>query len=150
MATHSSILAWRITWTEKPGRLQSMGSQRAGHDWATNTYRQWNIIGANRKWLSSHEKIWRELKCILVSEGSWYEETAHCMIPSIWPFGKGRTTCFPCSSAGRESACHVVDLGSVPRLRKFSGEEKGYPTHSSILAWRIPLTIVHGVAKNWT
>ena len=32
MATHSSILAWRITWTEKPGRLQSMGSQRVGHD----------------------------------------------------------------------------------------------------------------------
>ena len=33
MTTHSSILAWRIPWTEKPGRLQSMGSQRAGHDW---------------------------------------------------------------------------------------------------------------------
>ena len=32
MATHSSILAWRILWTEKPYRLQSMGSQRAGHD----------------------------------------------------------------------------------------------------------------------
>ena len=34
MATHSSILAWRIPWTEEPGRLQSMGSQRAGHDWS--------------------------------------------------------------------------------------------------------------------
>ena len=32
MATHSSILAWRIPWTEEPGRLQSMGSQRVGHD----------------------------------------------------------------------------------------------------------------------
>ena len=32
MATHSRILAWRILWTEDPGRLQSMGSQRAGHD----------------------------------------------------------------------------------------------------------------------
>ena len=32
MATHSSILAWRIPWTEKPGGLQSMGSQRVGHD----------------------------------------------------------------------------------------------------------------------
>ena len=31
MATHSSILAWRIPWTEKPGGLQSMGSQRVGH-----------------------------------------------------------------------------------------------------------------------
>ena len=32
MATHSSILAWEIPWTEKPGRLQSMGLQRVGHD----------------------------------------------------------------------------------------------------------------------
>ena len=32
MATHSSILAWRIPWIEEPGRLQSMGSQRVGHN----------------------------------------------------------------------------------------------------------------------
>ena len=32
MATHSSVLAWRIPWTEKPGRLQSVGSHRVGHD----------------------------------------------------------------------------------------------------------------------
>ena len=32
LATHSSILAWRIPWTEEPGRLQSMGLQRVGHD----------------------------------------------------------------------------------------------------------------------
>ena len=32
MATHSSILAWEIPWTEEPGRLQSMGLQRVGHD----------------------------------------------------------------------------------------------------------------------
>ena len=36
IATHFSILAWRIPWTEKPGGLWSMGSQRVGHDWATN------------------------------------------------------------------------------------------------------------------
>ena len=38
MATHSSILAWRIPWTEGPGGLQSMGLQRLGHDWVTNTF----------------------------------------------------------------------------------------------------------------
>ena len=38
MATHSSILAWKISQTEDPGGLQSMGSQRVGHDWATDTY----------------------------------------------------------------------------------------------------------------
>ena len=36
MATHSSILAWRIPWTEEPGRLQSMGSQRVRHNLVTN------------------------------------------------------------------------------------------------------------------
>ena len=39
MATHSSILAWRIPWTEEPGRLQSMGLQRVGHDLATKLQR---------------------------------------------------------------------------------------------------------------
>ena len=38
MATHSSILAWRIPWTEEPGVLLSMGLQRVGHDQATNTH----------------------------------------------------------------------------------------------------------------
>ena len=38
MATHSSILAWKIPWMEEPGRLQSMGSQRVGHDWATSLH----------------------------------------------------------------------------------------------------------------
>ena len=41
MATHSSILAWKIQWTEEPGRLQSMRSQKVGHDletkWQTTT-----------------------------------------------------------------------------------------------------------------
>ena len=36
MATHSSTLAWKIPWMEEPGRLQSMESQRVGHDWATS------------------------------------------------------------------------------------------------------------------
>ena len=36
MTTHSSILAWKISWMEEPGRLQSMGLQRVRHDWATS------------------------------------------------------------------------------------------------------------------
>ena len=36
MAIHSRTIAWKIPWTEEPGRLQSMGSQRVGHDWATS------------------------------------------------------------------------------------------------------------------
>ena len=38
MATHSSILAWRIPWTEEPGGVQSIGSQRVGHDEATSLH----------------------------------------------------------------------------------------------------------------
>ena len=49
MAPHSSTLAWKIPWTEEPGRLQSMGSWRVGHDWATSlwlfTFMHWR-----RKW----------------------------------------------------------------------------------------------------
>ena len=37
MATHSSLLAWEIPWTEEPGGLQSMGSQSVGHDLVTTT-----------------------------------------------------------------------------------------------------------------
>ena len=43
MATHSSILAWEIPRTEEPGGLQSMGSQRVGHDLATKQKQQGNV-----------------------------------------------------------------------------------------------------------
>ena len=47
MAPHSSTLAWKIPWMEEPGRLQSMGSWRVRHDWATSlfTFMHWR-----RKW----------------------------------------------------------------------------------------------------
>ena len=50
IATHSSTLAWKIPWTEEPGRLQSMGSQRIGHDWATSFHfkvRVWGMLGSD-------------------------------------------------------------------------------------------------------
>ena len=54
MATHSSTLAWKIPWMEEPGRLQSMGSIRVGHDWATSlsllTFMHWR-----RKWQPTPE-----------------------------------------------------------------------------------------------
>ena len=45
MAPHSSTLAWRIPWMEEPGRLQSMGSLRVGHDWATSLSFSLSCIG---------------------------------------------------------------------------------------------------------
>ena len=60
MATHSSIPAWRIPWTEEPGGLQFTGSQRIRHDWATKTHMQTHIVALwccagfcyTRKWIS--------------------------------------------------------------------------------------------------
>ena len=49
MATHSSVLAWKIPWTEEPGRLQSMGSGRVGHDWATSLS-LFTFMRCRRKW----------------------------------------------------------------------------------------------------
>ena len=49
MATHSSIPAWRIPWTEEPGGLQSMGSQRVGPDWVTHTHTHTISFAANSK-----------------------------------------------------------------------------------------------------
>ena len=58
MAPHSSTLAWKIPWTEEPGRLQSMGLLRVGHDWATSfslfTFMHWR-----RKWQPTTVLAWR-------------------------------------------------------------------------------------------
>ena len=49
MARHSSTLAWKIPWMEEPGRLQSMGSLRVGHDWATSLS-LFSFMHWRRKW----------------------------------------------------------------------------------------------------
>ena len=53
MATHYSILAWRIPWTEEPGRLQYMGSQRVGQDWATSL-----LLSENKEGITVDKRIW--------------------------------------------------------------------------------------------
>ena len=50
MATHSSTLVWKLPWTEEPGRLQSMGSLRVGHDWATSLFSLFTFMHWRRKW----------------------------------------------------------------------------------------------------
>ena len=66
MASHSSILAWKIPWTEEPGRIQSMGSQRLQHNWVTNTH---SIkYGQYLEVCCSEGKI-TDLSCLLVSLG---------------------------------------------------------------------------------
>ena len=70
------------------------------------------------------------------------------------PLEKGRVPTpvflgFPCGSAGKESACNLGDLGSIPGLRKFPGEGKGYLLQYSSLENSIDC-ILHGVTKSWT
>ena len=95
MATHYSILAWRIPWTEKPGGLQSMGSQRVGHDRVTNTHtsnqiRVWAIWNETQephlrgKWdetiISFGVIIPRiELKQICVFPWTNHRSSGHCL-----------------------------------------------------------------------
>ena len=62
MATHSSILAWRIPWTEEPGGLQSTGSRRVGHNWATS-------LSLKRKWKC------QSLCCVWLFVTPWTEYT---------------------------------------------------------------------------
>ena len=83
LVTHSSIPAWRIPWTEKPGRLQFMGSQRIRHDWATNIHMQthieslWCGVGfcSTRKWISYVYTYIPSLLDLLPS---------HAHIPPLW------------------------------------------------------------------
>ena len=65
MAPHSSILAWRIPWREEPGWLQSKGSKRVGHDWAT-------ILSFILKWSNPEESKGRTLGMLSRAWGMWF------------------------------------------------------------------------------
>ena len=116
MATHSSILAWRIPWTEEPGRLQSMRSQRVGHNWAANTF-----------------------TFMMKYDGGGLVAK---LCPIIWNIvitkQLGLYGGFPGSSHAKESSCNTGD-----QVRSLGWEdplEKEMATHFSFLAWRIPWT----------
>ena len=73
LATHSSILAWRIPWTEEPGGLESMGLQRFGHNWVTGTHRHviiilWLLVLQKHSlaWLATHSWLVGNLFWVLV------------------------------------------------------------------------------------
>ena len=116
MATYSRILAWRIPWTEEPGRLQSMGSQRVRHDWANNTF--------STVW-------WRKRQ--VVSLGFHIERAIPCLSPVQQPRG------FPGGSVVK----HLIAVQQT-RVQLLSWEdtlEEEMATHSGILDWRIPCLV---------
>ena len=97
MATHSSTLAWKIPWTEEPGGLQSMGSQRVRHNWATSLLSLFTFtfhFHALEKEMATHSSVlaWRipgtaEPGGLLSMEshrvGHNWSDTAACMYVSI-------------------------------------------------------------------
>ena len=85
MATHSSILAWRIPWMGESGRLQSMGLQRVGHDWATSLHftskEQHCYCNSQGQWLSiSSGKILAGLPLL----GRWHVQSHSGVCDFCW------------------------------------------------------------------
>ena len=75
MATHSSTLAWKIPWTEEPGRLQSMGFQKVGHDWVSSLF--------------LFASMWNECKCAVVwtffGIALLWDWNENWPFPDLWP-----------------------------------------------------------------
>ena len=80
MATHSSTLAWKIPWTEEPGRLQSMGSLGVGHDWATSL-----SLFTSMHW----KRKWQAIPVFLPGESHGWRSLVGC---SLWGHKESDTT----------------------------------------------------------
>ena len=100
MATHSSILAWRIPWTEEPGRLQFKELQRVRHNWVTNTFTSFDVKGEQSTFTVSEFKEewdrkykWRNQVTTTakhesgqVSKHKWKkdsQQSGHCVTPEL-------------------------------------------------------------------
>ena len=123
MATHSSILAWKISWAEEARRLQFMGSQRVRHDWATKYTHIWKL---NNKWALGRAK-----------------QLYLCYITWIIGFFDG--------SVVNEYVYNAGDMGLIPGPERSPGEGNGSPIQYYCLEnpmdrreWR---TTVHRINK---
>ena len=117
MASHSSTLAWKIPWTDEPGRLQSMGSQRVGQDWATPLFFPY--------WWPSR---WFDGLC-------WQHPQA-CLLVNFGPI------CYCIASLVAQTVKHLPATREtwVRSLGREDPLEEEMATHSNILAWEIPWT----------
>ena len=80
MATHSSTLVWKIPWMEEPGRLQYMGSQRAGHDWMTSLSLSDSILKSRDITLPTKVRLVKAMAFPVVTYGceSWTIKKSEC------------------------------------------------------------------------
>jgi len=108
MATHSSILAWRIPWTEEPGRLQPTGSQRVGHDWATSLHFTMGPIPwppDSKNWLIGKDpnvgKDWGQEKGMTEDEMvGWHHQLGRHECEQVLGVGDGQGSMACCSPCG--------------------------------------------------
>ena len=102
MAPHSNTLAWKIPWMEEPGRLQSMGSLRVGHDWATSlslfTFMHWR-------------RKWQPTPVFLPGESQGRQSLVGCR---LW----GRTSRARLKRLSSSSSCSSLQLACIlpPRV----------------------------------
>ena len=122
MAIHFSTTAWKIPWTEKPGRLQSKGLQRVRHDWVTSLSPYEELYLLNYYITFHYVDISSSVKPVTYQ---WVFQ----LVP-IFCYGKSwphiSNLCFPDSSVGKESACNAGDPGLIPGLGRCPGEGIGY------------------------
>ena len=86
MATHSSSLAWKIPWTEEPGRLQSMGLQKVGHDLVVNTLTQWSQATnnfRNAQLMTVQKRLERSILLLLLLLLSHFSRVRLCVTPQM-------------------------------------------------------------------
>ena len=155
-APHSSTLAWKIPWKEEPGRLQSMGSWRVRHDWATSlslsTFMHWR-----RKWQPTPVFLPGESQgCPHRVGHDWSDLAAVAILITIRAHTcdlitsqKSIISVFPGDSGGKEAPCNAEDLGSIPGLGRSPGKGNGYPFQYSYLENSMDRRVC-GVAKSWT
>ena len=86
----SRILAWKIPWTEEPGGLQSMGSQRVRHDWTTNTF----TFSCNERWKSPSPAVKCNFWCSAFSPAIITDEVIPACLPSPNYVVADRTECY--------------------------------------------------------
>ena len=175
MATHSSILAWRIPWTEKPDGLQSMGPQKSLSNWACldtdmHTGRWpcegWSYVATSQETTRSQD---RSLAGILprVSSGSralstpWSQTSSLQNCEAMHFCSLNWLVCHLGSPRASLVAQTVKNLPAMQEAWVWSlgwedSLEEGMATHPSIFSWRISMdrgvwrATVHGVAKSRT
>ena len=108
MATHFSIVAWRIPWSEKPGGLQTMGSQRVGQDWAANTFTFWKT---RLCWPWQHWHL--GLGHSLLWKGYPMYRRMFSSIPGLHPWDDSNTFPPPVGSTKNVSRLPSVPWGSI-------------------------------------